>query len=365
MGFKVETVESCPVTRGSSGVMTMTAEQIAMIAGAVRDKIEWMVLLHGERSADGYEVSVQRFTVPVQYRTAGDVELAQDITLPPDCVGVMHSHHRMGAFFSTTDDNELNPRFPSSIVVAIANNNLGFNYRACGKVMLPCGAMGLVDFELAVAGVERFAAEAVRGQHDAVLLADTKDKDGGLKGCPRRTYVAHPTDTYLAVDQTECGLTVGEVIQRPLVFGMDGSELLKAVVAQTREPVDRRLPAHYTGNGTGPKSDYWARRKQEQDEAVSALDQAKSGGKKRRKGKGGRNGLVKLETPEPRSIATVNGRCDGCGWDDRLTFIREANDWLCDDCLERMAEAWLADTNSNDDRTVVVDQIEMDAVLGG
>ena len=361
MGFEIEVVDECPVTKGSSGVLTMTREHIAMIAGAVRDKIEWMVLLHGERSDDGYEVTVQRFTVPAQYRSSGEVELAQDIVLPDDCVGVMHSHHRMGAFFSSTDRNELNPRFPSSIVVAVANNNLGFDYRASGKVKLPCGAMGLVDFELAVAGVERFAAEAVKGQH-ADLSKD------GLKGCTHRYYAVHPENAYLAVDQTQCGLTVGEEIEMPLVFGMDGAELMAAVVSQTRQPPTRQ--GSYTTGRTN-LSNYWERRKREQDEALSALDQAKGKRRKGKKGKGKysaqRNGLVKLERPEPQNASQthITGNCDDCGYMEQLEYIAETRDWLCSYCIERLAEDILAGTNSNDDRTLVVtDEIDMGEVAG-
>lgn len=370
-GFKVETVESCPVTRGSQGVLTMTTEQVAMIAGAVRDKIEWMVLLHGTRSDDGYEVKVDRFTVPEQYRDSAEVELAADITLPVDCVGVMHSHHQMGAFFSGTDERELNPRFPSSIVVAVANNNLGFNYRACGKVVLPCGAIGLVDFELAVEGVERFAAAPIRGEHDAESLVDLKATDGGLKGCTHRQYAVHPDDDFLAVDTAACGLSSGEVIQRPLVFGANGNGLLAVVASQTRERVSRQLPAHYQGTTTTGTETYWERRKREHQEAkaaLSAIDQAK--GKKRKGKKSKRNGLVKLERPEPqeRDWYHVAGRCDECNGKDEIYYYRDTNSWLCDDCLDAVEEAIDALENeqvSFDDRTVVVvDEIATDDYTG-
>jgi hypothetical protein len=367
MGFKVETVESCPVTRGSSGVMTMTVEQIAMIAGAVRDKIEWMVLLHGTRSADGYEVKVDRFTVPQQYRSGQEVELAADITLPDDCVGVMHSHHRMGAFFSHTDDTELNPRFPSSIVVAVADNNLGFNYRACGKVVLPCGAMGLVDFDLSIDGVERFGAE---------MLVDLKAKEGGLTGCIRRQYTDHPDDEYLAVDTAACGLSSGEVIQRPLVFGANGSDLLAAVQSQTVQRVSRQLPAHYQGQGghgttgTGPLSTYWERRKAEQDAAMSALDQAKRGGRKGKKGKKHRNGLQKLERPEAqeRDWYHVDGRCDECGTKGEIYWVNDTKSWLCDRCLTIVEQTELIEDLSSDDRSVIVidgEELDKTGVLDG
>ena len=350
-GFAIETVDGCPVTKGSEGVMTFTADQIAMVAGAVRDKIEWMVLLHGERSEDGYEVKVTRFTVPAQYRSAGEVELAEDITLPEDCVGVMHSHHRMGAFFSTTDRDELNPRFPSSIVVAIAANNLGFKYRACGKVVLPCGAMGLVDFELAIEGDRKFVAQPIRGQHSAFDPKDTEP----LKGCTRRAYAVHPDDDYLALDQTQCGLTVGEVVERPLLFGMNGSELLAAVVAQTRQPVSRQLPAHYTGGGSTHSSGY------------TRVDDEPAKGRKKGKDKGKRNGLVKLERPMPaRPGQPLEGQCDDCSFADKLTWIAENREWLCDECIEERAEVYLAGEDPGTDQELVVtDQINMGEEFGG
>lgn len=347
MGFEIETVEECPVTKGSTGVMTMTADHIATIAGAVRDKIEWMVLLHGERSTDGYEVRVDRFTVPPQYRSGAEVELAENITLPADCVGVMHSHHSMGAFFSRTDLTELNPRFPSSIVVAIGWNNLGFKYRASGKVVLPCGALGIADFDLAVVGDSKFTAEPVRGQH--VL-----DKDG-LKGCTHRRYVADPKDSYQAVEQTQCGLSVGEVVERPLVFGMDGSELLKTVAEMTRKPLDRRLPAHYTGNG---------------GKGFTRVTDEDTGKKhKGRKGKAKysarRNGLVKLDRPTPPKGYSIEGNCDDCGYRARLEFISETKDWLCDRCIEDLAEQLQFAAESAEGGVIVTDQIDMDEVYGG
>lgn len=342
-GFAIETVEDCPVTRGSLGVMTFRRDQIAMIAGAVRDKIEWMVLLRGQRSADGYEVRVDRFTVPQQYRSTGEVELAHDITLPDDCVGVMHSHHHMGAFFSGTDVHELNPRFPSSIVVAISSGNLGFNYQACGKVILPCGAMGMVDFVLAVDGVEKFAAVPMRGQHDEVDLEKQE-----LKGCSRLVYADHAKDPYLAILNTQCGLSVGEEVQRPMVFGMDGRDLLAAVVAQTVQP-----PVRQGGYTTGSYSGV-------QRTLGPVEDNNTKGSKKRGKGKRHRNGLQKLARPEPMVPKTGRGsivdKCDDCGWWETLTYNSDSKEWWCDQCWDERTDDWLADNEqqSSDDRTVVV-----------
>src|SRR5687767_10262531 len=162
--FSVTVIKDCPVIRASRGIITFDKDAIAMIAGAVRDRDEWAVFLNGTRSADGFVVNVDRLTVPSQIRGGADVDIPEQ-TIADDVVGVMHSHHHMGAFFSGTDERSLNPRFPSSVVVAIANNNLGFAYKAEGKVVLPCGSIGRVEFRVGVRDVgKRFMPEVV---HDS------------------------------------------------------------------------------------------------------------------------------------------------------------------------------------------------------
>lgn len=146
--FKVPRVYSCPHTKGN-GVVHITPEVIAELAGAVLEKDEWAVLLLGERSEDGRDVVVNDLRVPPQKRSSGDVDV-DDVVITPDIVGVAHSHHHMGAWMSVTDNETLNPRFAVSIVISNKEMNqyLGFGYKAVGKVKLPCGSWGEMGFHI-------------------------------------------------------------------------------------------------------------------------------------------------------------------------------------------------------------------------
>lgn len=322
-GFKIETVKRCPVVKASCGVITMAPGLINQIAGAVRDKVEWIVLMNGTRSDDGYEVNVQRFTVPPQYRNWGHAEMAE-LELAADVVGVMHSHHSMGAFFSGTDDKHLNPRFASSIVVAISRNNLGFEYKACGKVILPCGAVGEeVPFRLQVAGVERFAEEVVRATHEGTVPS--------LGDC------SNYTDTdgeYTYVEQASCGLSA--VVDAPLIFGMDqGEGLLEIVRKQT---IARGYPS---ANNNHSNNTY---------KGLLTDGKSQKGNKKNGRGKysARRNGLVRLERPtsEKDVISSLfydraNGRntfiwqmCESCRAEGLTKKHQEFDSFLCTDCWE-------------------------------
>src|SRR5690348_8657189 len=99
--FKVNTVENCPVTRASNGVITFDKRTVGRIAGAARHDIEWIILLNGRRSEDGFEVFVDRITVPTQERGRAHADIPE-MDLAEDVVGVMHLHPwRSQASFSS------------------------------------------------------------------------------------------------------------------------------------------------------------------------------------------------------------------------------------------------------------------------
>lgn len=150
--IEIKIVEDCPHTV-TSGQIHLPHRLIAALAGAVRDKQEWMALLKGTRRPDGMIISVTGFKVPDHYRSVGNVELMRREPLTSDIVGVVHSHHDFIAKFSHTDRTELNTRFPVSIVIAKPRQSssdefysLGFDYAAEGKVTLPCGSVGQINF---------------------------------------------------------------------------------------------------------------------------------------------------------------------------------------------------------------------------
>lgn len=144
-GTDAAPVSECPYTRQSHGIVRMSPTLIAELAAAVHDADEWAIVLQGTREQRGYLVNITGYRVPEQTRSSGHVELPP-MDLEPEDVGVIHSHHRLGAFFSTTDTATLNPRFPMSIVIASKRlQYLGFDYKGTGKVTLPCGAGAEVE----------------------------------------------------------------------------------------------------------------------------------------------------------------------------------------------------------------------------
>lgn len=200
-------VHNCPITRASQGRLTLSREFVADVAGAVGDSNEWAVFLLGERSSDGFDVTVDGWqVVEGQRRTGADVDwqhLGGAVPQPDRCVGVMHSHHSMGAFFSHKDRTELNPRFPVSIVVASDMPSdearwLGWSYQAEGKVKLPCGALGRVRFEVNVSGIL---------QGEVWLAAD----DEGFGDCAHIVEVPTTAPQYNNITG-QCGLIEKKMI---------------------------------------------------------------------------------------------------------------------------------------------------------
>ena len=193
-GFRIPVAKDCPHTRKSSGIVLMQPDMIAALAGAVLDKDEWAVVLKGIRSEDGYEVTVTGWRMPPQERTAGHVDLADDV-LEADDVCVVHSHAGgWTATFSPTDEAKLNTRYPASIVLAQGKDEfLGFAYSGVGTVILPCGSKGQIAmFIQPTVGPELATVQRV-------IEAPER-----LGGCTR--YTDASPDPYQTLWTASCGL---------------------------------------------------------------------------------------------------------------------------------------------------------------
>ncbi len=237
--FKVTVVEECPHTVTGRGVLRLSHDVIAVLAGAVFDKIEWMAMLTGTRSDDGLDITVTGLRVPLQTRNSVNCEFVELEPLASDVVGVVHSHHSMTARFSTTDDNELNPKFPVSIVVAqLAHNTsdveqlLGFAYQAEGRAALPCGTLGIVPFTvLPYPTIEAWPESPVVGYGEPNLKTT-------LWHCP------HNERKLMGLMQectTKCGIE--SVTKAKAVFGRNGKQFMAEVEAATQKP-------KYNGHGS-------------------------------------------------------------------------------------------------------------------
>lgn len=226
--FKIPVVKNCPVTRASQGRVTLPPWLIADIVGTLeREKgQEWLILLHGSRSEDGFEVVINSITIPKdQKRHSVEVELG-DGDKVDDVIGVLHSHHSMSARFSTTDDTKLNPRFDISIVVSenLVDDEstwLGFSYEAEGGVKLPCGAKGRIGFVIQPEGVEDWPLNS-----DPVRVIE--HVSGDLGDCCHRVG-GEASGRYIVSEYGKCGFTDESVRERWAVFGQGTDDISKAL----------------------------------------------------------------------------------------------------------------------------------------
>jgi proteasome lid subunit RPN8/RPN11 len=226
----IPVVESCPYTASGTGVLKLSHEVIKVLAGAVYDKLEWIALLEGTRSENGLEVSVTGLRIPLQERSHAACELVRQEPLGPEIVGVVHSHHNMRAFFSVTDHDTLNTRFPLSIVVAQPHaqnskteNLFGFSYLAEGRAQLPCGSTGIVQFIALPDPIVALWPET------PVLGYATPNDQVSLYGCP---LVSRTLDGLTQTCTASCGVVRTEYAT--VIFGRDSKEFIKEVQVNTR-----------------------------------------------------------------------------------------------------------------------------------
>ena len=103
---------------------------------------EWLGFLVGE--ANEREVYVIDLVIPDQEADSTSCETKEPE--PEGCVGVIHSHHSMGTFFSRTDQDSVNLNNPVSVVVSMTNGTLEFE--AVAKTQVACGAWAVTPTEV-------------------------------------------------------------------------------------------------------------------------------------------------------------------------------------------------------------------------
>jgi proteasome lid subunit RPN8/RPN11 len=221
-------VTDCPYTRGGLGVCRVSHAVLSALAGAVHDREEWILLLTGQVLGP-QEVQVSGYRVPQQSRSHGDCSLSEE-EIGEDVVGVLHSHHTMGAFMSTIDARTLNPRFPLSIVIssrtaASHEKFLGFSYQAVGRGALPCGSVGQIEY--------RVIPDPLPADWPEQPTVQVRALGTSLGSCPRAAVVTRPS-LYTEALQAECGAEEAVSVQG--VFGRDGTALLDEIRARTTAP---------------------------------------------------------------------------------------------------------------------------------
>lgn len=260
--IRVGAVGNCPHTRASSGIVTVPHPLIVELADCVYDGQEWLVILLGKRDTSGMRIEVSRFYIPEQYRDGTSCELVAEDEVVADKVGVLHSHHNMGAFFSGIDDMKLNRRFPLSVVISLRARGrrmrddekmLGFAYEATGTRVLPCGSLGRIPFVILPDPVPD-------GWPGLKAATDTRD-DAYLGDC-RSYHVIDRGGSVYAEHVAACGLTA--MAPRLALFGKGGEDLLNTIRSQTKP-----RPSGHDNQMKG-----WKYKKSHQDYGLRDIDEA-------------------------------------------------------------------------------------------
>jgi len=110
-------------------------------------RTEWIGYLVGEENRDSGDIFIEDIVIPPHEEADSVSCLAEPFNIPKQgCIGVIHSHHSMGAFHSGQDDHTVDRNFPISITVSKRNSNLEWD--AISYAVTPCGKHTLLKCSL-------------------------------------------------------------------------------------------------------------------------------------------------------------------------------------------------------------------------
>ena len=101
---------------------------------------EWLGYLLG--NGDDGDYIITDIVVPPQEISTVSVDVLPEAVSPDGCIGVIHSHHTMGTFFSGTDKKYVNSNHNVSIVVS------GDEFKATTRTKAQCGILVQRDAEV-------------------------------------------------------------------------------------------------------------------------------------------------------------------------------------------------------------------------
>ena len=137
---KLDIVEKC--SKGPEKILVLLEPIVKEKTDLLMDKYnnkEWLAYLIGERGS----MVIKDMVIPKQTATSGSVNnISLENYNESNIIGVIHSHHNMGASFSSTDNEWINKNHDISIVVS--NSNM------YGKVRckLPCGSIFITEADI-------------------------------------------------------------------------------------------------------------------------------------------------------------------------------------------------------------------------
>lgn len=133
---KAEETVTCSLIKAPIIYLDITPRQKIILLMDEYDSREWIGYLVGEIDKTG-DYYVSDLVIPPHKESLYSSAEAEAFHTPENCIGVIHSHHKMGAFHSGTDQTHVDRNYPISITVAKGTDNLTFDAKSCTKT--PCG----------------------------------------------------------------------------------------------------------------------------------------------------------------------------------------------------------------------------------
>lgn len=136
---KADTLTCSLVSKPDIYLELKARQKIALLMEEYTNR-EWLAYMVGRVSEAG-NYFVEDIHVPPHKESYYASAEAEPFNVPDHCVGVIHSHHGMGAFHSGTDDSHVDRNFDVSVVVARGQGALTYNgvsraITLCGKIVL-------------------------------------------------------------------------------------------------------------------------------------------------------------------------------------------------------------------------------------
>jgi hypothetical protein len=236
---------------------------LKVLAGAVKDRDEWLIVLLGDSQEGGLHIVVNDFYVPpTQHRTGSHCKPYRndfpnpDEEFPPEVtssmVGCLHSHNSMGARFSGGDlaKDGICSTFPMNIVIGSSIKEadkesyfLGFEYQAKLHFELPCGGIGVCGANIIPKGVEDWPipweVERAEGDDIEIVYENIGDCDEYLESEDSTPY------SYRRL--AKCGIIEKGFNLHKSVFGSNG----KTILSQLPKPYTPTPMNNIRGGGGG------------------------------------------------------------------------------------------------------------------
>lgn len=134
---EIEEKVECSLVKAPKVYIEPTPRQKIQILMDAYPSQEWLCYLKGRQTDTS--IFVEDIFVPPHEDASSGSALAEPFHIPEDCVGILHSHHGMGAFHSATDRDYVDKNFPVSITVAKSRTDKSIAYDAVSYVQTPCG----------------------------------------------------------------------------------------------------------------------------------------------------------------------------------------------------------------------------------